>query len=364
MSTRLPLLCLLLLCLLLLCAACSADQGAPPAPGASPVTEDMNAGPTPGVVSPAQTAQQPSSQGQPPAMNTSSQVGDPTTPAAPAAPGPATSGPVAQGPTTPDGTAVVVEEDNILIVDPGEPIVQDDSDCDNILEVTYRDFTEDHPDFEMTFAGDDVRLNLIESDLDPDGKPVFLSADGCPIDRDSPRECANWDPMNPVLSTEENFDQWYHTVDGVNIELQKELELTETPPGSGVYVFDTDEFFPLGTDEGFGLTPRQNNHRGENFFFTTEIHLMFTYVAGQTFTFRGDDDMWIFVNDKLALDLGSMHIAWEGTIDFDEQATDLGITPGALYRMDIFHAERHTWDSNFRIETNIGCFKPAPPRVR
>jgi fibro-slime domain-containing protein len=91
---------------------------------------------------------------------------------------------------------------------------------------------------------------------------------------------------------------------------------------------------------------------------------MFTYVAGQTFTFRGDDDMWIFVNDSLALDLGSMHIAWEGSIDFDEQATALGITPGGMYRMDIFHAERHTSDSNFRIETNIGCFRPAPPRVR
>jgi hypothetical protein len=27
--------------------------------------------------------------------------------------------------------------------------------------------------------------------------------------------------------------------------------------------------------------------------------------------------------------------------------------------MDIFHAERHTYASNFRIETNIRCFQPV-----
>jgi hypothetical protein len=29
--------------------------------------------------------------------------------------------------------------------------------------------------------------------------------------------------------------------------------------------------------------------------------------------------------------------------------------------MDIFHAERHTTQSNFRIETNIQCFTTVPP---
>jgi fibro-slime domain-containing protein len=27
--------------------------------------------------------------------------------------------------------------------------------------------------------------------------------------------------------------------------------------------------------------------------------------------------------------------------------------------MDIFHAERHTVQSNFRIETSIACFQPV-----
>ena len=37
-------------------------------------------------------------------------------------------------------------------------------------------------------------------------------------------------------------------------------------------------------------------------------------------------------------------------------AAELGITRGNTYRMDIFHAERHTTASNFRVETTIECF--------
>ncbi len=236
----------------------------------------------------------------------------------------------------------------------------DEGDCDSILEVTYRDFNEQHPDFEGPFSGDEVRLTLLEPELDVEGKPVFRDSIGCPWSQTDPTQCGDWTPTQKVIESKQTFDQWYHTVDGVNMEFQKELALTETRPGSGVYVYETNEFFPLSPQEGFGPTPA--NGQGRNFLFTTEIHLTFTYVAGQTFGFRGDDDLWIFINDKLALDLGSMHNPAEGVIDFDAQAAALEIVPGRVYRMDVFHAERHTQVSSFRIETNIGCFKPAPPR--
>jgi fibro-slime domain-containing protein len=61
------------------------------------------------------------------------------------------------------------------------------------------------------------------------------------------------------------------------------------------------------------------------------------YRGGELFTFRGDDDVWVFVNNGLALDLGSLHVAVEGTIDFDAAADQLG----------------RTVESNFRIETSI-----------
>ena len=57
--------------------------------------------------------------------------------------------------------------------------------------------------------------------------------------------------------------------------------------------------------------------------------------------------------------MGGLHKALEATLDFDQKAQELGITPGGLYEMRIFHAERKPAESNFRIETDIDCFVPV-----
>ncbi len=241
--------------------------------------------------------------------------------------------------------------DDVEIVQPPP----DNADCDNILEVTYRDFDLSHPDFEMDFKGEVVRRTLIADDLGSDSKPVFASTIGCPWDETTPTGCANWTVTEPEITSKETFDQWYRDVEGVNYRFDRELVLTDQ--GDGTYVYSSNAFFPIGNNEGWGATPPE--HINQNFLFTTEIHLQFTYVAGQAFSFYGDDDLWIFVNGHLALDLGGLHLQARGTIDFDAQAGELGISPGGVYRMDIFHAERHTDASNFQIETTIGCFTPV-----
>jgi fibro-slime domain-containing protein len=196
------------------------------------------------------------------------------------------------------------------------------------LTVTLRDFQSSHPDFEKAL-GDD--RGLVKADLGAGNKPQYAPAGA-----------------TGTVSGQASFDQWYRDVPGVNMTFSQPLPLTEGPPGT--FVFDDQDFFPL---DGMGFGNEGNPH---NFHFTSEIHGTFTYRGGEIFQFIGDDDVFVFVNKKLALDLGGIHGPEMQTIDFDANATQLGLQKTLTYQLDVFHAERHTSQSTFRMVTTIDCF--------
>lgn len=136
---------------------------------------------------------------------------------------------------------------------------------------------------------------------------------------------------------------------------------------------------PACADGGVCTTPEHN------FFFTTEIAYWFKYEEGATanLTFVGDDDVWVYLNRRLVLDLGGIHVPLSGSLSLtadgnvtlrtaqpddanaptampqpagDTQlslttttAAELGLEPGGVYEIKMFHAERKPEGSSFQL---------------
>ena len=295
-----------------------------------------------------------------------------------------------------------------------------------IINALVRDFKADHPDFEtdrFTLWNRDDDLHkpekgIIQAQLGSDGKPVY-------------------NQQHNHLSTSgevKYFDQWYRDVPGVNKVFEYALALEHTEGGH--YKFESHEFFPLngyqntfGTlyqeivDEQGQLTPSgrkaieknegvlkhpdetpftwsdvegrfrfDERSKRHNYHFTLEAVTTFTYQGTEYFGFDGDDDLWIFIDNKLVIDLGGLHESARQEINLrltndknraaDKSTTlvlklkeDLGIEHaeedlelilrvGQQYDLRMFYAERHTFDSNCCVYTSLQLTSTSPAQPK
>jgi len=185
-----------------------------------------------------------------------------------------------------------------------------------------------------------------------------------------------------------------------NVVVHQNLTFNYVANSAGQYRYQNGNFFPLDAS-GFQVPPNlpdptlsyngqplnRNNPAGadyntHNYSFACHIHRNFKYTNGTTaantliFEFRGDDDMWVFINKRLVLDLGGIHntihgafilnngnaYVWEhfNNDNMSDTATsllkntiNLGLVEGSTATIDVFYCERQAVGSDIEVTSNI-----------
>lgn len=208
-----------------------------------------------------------------------------------------------------------------------------------------------------------------------------------------------WYLLNTIYQADTNMttvtgtDMKEHSVPiyGMAVDAYKSIVLTDN--GTGTYSFeagysgtkkdvrydresgtiyngtnggDESGFYPLedlGYEQPGLLTATSKvNNGAKNGSFTLRGESQFVYNKDSNlyFTFTGDDDVYMYINGILALDLGGAHGRNSKTVNLNDlDATKYGLKEGQVATFTFFYMERCSDASTFGIETNMELVQRA-----
>jgi fibro-slime domain-containing protein len=261
------------------------------------------------------------------------------------------------------------------------------------LPIIYRDFTPAHPQFEIDPRTSPRLPGMVQNQLacrnvgagagaHVECKPAVNPAFRFDPDGGGPAVARAWtlDGSKPAADSQAPqlnaaaiataFNQWF-TDSNQSVRVIGTLPLALQPDGS--FQFSASQlsippaqFFPLDARGPDGTDARGIAH---NFHFTSEVRQWFeTTPEGELLQFTGDDDVWVFVNGQLTVDLGGIHSEIRGSIELSEDGQnstlivqdvaggafatstiDVPISRNSVNEIVVFQAERHVTESNYTL---------------
>lgn len=247
---------------------------------------------------------------------------------------------------TPDAilASAGVSEDKLISV----PVIYYDQrmdECVNLYEVSLKEALEARQ-FEWTSCGyynKQIEQGLVEFELGGEYLPVATGA-------------GKLTPNKGV-----NIARWFGVVDGKSASYAGILEMRYEASGAK-FIFESENFYPLDEIE-FSAGDKINSD-GHNHLFTMNFAVPFTVLGSgdEGFEIMADDDTFVFVGDKLVLDMGGIHDATTGRFvihengeiytgvgdeDLAYSGVSVGVGDGSIVR--IYHADRDAESSTFNV---------------